>query len=391
MMQESATYKFFSIYNMLYIRKSSARIINLGYRPILMMLEYIKYEHIYKNMIEKYDYKKHYEETIEVDCDILTGIKIIYINDPVNCLRTLFERGKIDNNKIYGYHLITTKAAGKGHLECLKYARKNGCLWDSTCWNAAGNGHLDCLRYARENGCSWDEGTCSYAALNGHLDCLKYARENGCPWDEDTCENAAKNGHLECLKYARENRCPWDVWTCTLAALNGHLDCLEYLRSYKCDMCHACVRNTTYRDECECGGHYEAGCPWNENTCTYAAEEGHLNCLKYAHENGCSWNWGTCRDAAKGGHLDCLKYAHENGCEWNETTCHFAVLGGHLDCLKYARENGCPWDGRTCYNAASYGHLDCLKYAHENGCPYNKKKFPQYSSIEIKNYIETHM
>ena len=54
------------------------------------------------------------------------------------------------------------------------------------------------------------------AAFNGHLECLQYARENGCPWDlinedndddtvEHACSNAAFNGHLECLKYAHEN------------------------------------------------------------------------------------------------------------------------------------------------------------------------------------------
>jgi hypothetical protein len=60
-----------------------------------------------------------------------------------------------------------------------------------------------------ENGCPWNEETCSRAAKKGHLECLKYAHENGCPWSTDTCEYAATNGHLECLKYAHENGCPY--------------------------------------------------------------------------------------------------------------------------------------------------------------------------------------
>ena len=47
-------------------------------------------------------------------------------------------------------------------------------------------------------------------------------------------------------------------------------------------------------------------------------------------------------------------------------TCSNAAKNGHLECLKYAHENGCPWDGETCSNAAKNGHLECLKYAHEN-------------------------
>ena len=64
---------------------------------------------------------------------------------------------------------------------------------------------------------------------------------------------------------------------------------------------------------------HEKGCPWDEDTCSEAAEYGHLECLKYAHENGCPWDQWTCRQAARNGHLECLKYAHENGCPWMNT------------------------------------------------------------------------
>ena len=56
--------------------------------------------------------------------------------------------------------------------------------------------------------------------------------------------------------------------------------------------------------------------------------------------------WGdTCTAAAANGHLACLKYAHENGCPWNSTTCEAAAAAHHLTCLQYACENGCPWNG----------------------------------------------
>jgi hypothetical protein len=47
-------------------------------------------------------------------------------------------------------------------------------------------------------------------------------------------------------------------------------------------------------------------------------------------------------DAAKNGHLDCLKFAHENGCPWSENTTSYAARGGQLNCLKYSHENCCP-------------------------------------------------
>src|SRR2546427_226255 len=69
---------------------------------------------------------------------------------------------------------------------------------------------------------------CTYAAMNGHLEILKWARENGCKWETWTCAYAAKNGHLEVLKWARGNdcgqRCDWNSYTCANAAENGHLE-----------------------------------------------------------------------------------------------------------------------------------------------------------------------
>ena len=54
-------------------------------------------------------------------------------------------------------------------------------------------------------------------------------------------------------------------------------------------------------------------------------------------------------------------------------TCSYAAEGGHLECLKYAHEKGCPWDAKTCSEAAQRGHLECLKYAHEKGCPWDEE------------------
>ena len=36
---------------------------------------------------------------------------------------------------------------------------------------------------------------------------------------------------------------------------------------------------------------------------------------------------------------------------------------GHLECLKYAHEHGCPWDKDECIDAArAYAHTACLTY-----------------------------
>ena len=116
---------------------------------------------------------------------------------------------------------------------------------------------------------------------------------------------------------------------------------------------------------------HDKGCPWHNATCELAAENGELQCLKYAHVMGCPWVEVTCGTAAANGHLACLKYAHEHGCPWDERTCAGAAENGHLECLQYAHDKGCPWDESTCKVAADKGHLACLKYAHEHGCQWD--------------------
>jgi hypothetical protein len=109
---------------------------------------------------------------------------------------------------------------------------------------------------------------------------------------------------------------------------------------------------------------------WMSDVCYTAAEFGHLECLKYAHENGCGW-YGVCGRAATFGQLECLKYAHENGCELDDMVTYFAASTGHLNCLKYAVEHGCQLHVSTGVVAAKAGYLECLKYAHKNGCEWD--------------------
>jgi hypothetical protein len=43
-----------------------------------------------------------------------------------------------------------------------------------------------------------------------------------------------------------------------------------------------------------------------------------------------------------GGHLEVLQWARRHGCPWDEYTCTAAAEEGHLEVLRWARANGCP-------------------------------------------------
>ncbi len=131
----------------------------------------------------------------------------------------------------------------------------------------------------------------------------------------------------------------------TFAAQNGHLECLK----------------------CFFENGYEGQSPW---TTAYAARYGHLECLKYLRSpksgKPCPWDSWTTILAAEGGHLECLKYAHSNGCPMNSNTATRAAEEGHLECLKYIHSNGYTWNSDTAARASLNGHLECLEYIREN-------------------------
>jgi hypothetical protein len=68
-------------------------------------------------------------------------------------------------------------------------------------------------------------------------------------------------GHLALLQWARtvaDPPCPWDEDTCAYAATNGYLALLQWARTVA-----------------------DPPCPWAEDTCKEAVDEGHLDVVRW--------------------------------------------------------------------------------------------------------------
>ena len=185
---------------------------------------------------------------------------------------------------------------------------------------------ISTLEFAWENKSLWprwwsaDELFCSQVARTNKLELLKWAQEEKkCKWNKSTIEVAAFIGNLEMVKYCVANECPIDERACENAAENGHLEVLKYLRE-------------------------EAKAPWDSWTADRAALNGHLHILEYLFER---------------------KYD-----QFDEDACEFAAMKGHLDCLKYLRETAkAPWNARAVREAHEKNHPECLQYLLDNNCP----------------------
>lgn len=75
-------------------------------------------------------------------------------------------------------------------------------------------------------------------------------------------------------------------------------------------------------------------------------------------------------EAAALGNLNVLKHLRV----FSSTVLFFAANGGHLECVKWLIENGCPWDWDTCAGAVAGGNLDVVRYLHSQHCPWDKER-----------------
>ena len=130
------------------------------------------------------------------------------------------------------------EVAVRNKLEFLKWAREvKQCEWDEWTINeAVAMNNLEMLKYCFSNGCPCDEEkSCKEAAGRGHLDCLRFLFDKVEPSRETEKEAARKTaayGHLEIVKYFVEERNITDAVKIVLsagAAKFGRSDCLKYL------------------------------------------------------------------------------------------------------------------------------------------------------------------
>ncbi len=105
----------------------------------------------------------------------------------------------------------------------------------------------------------------------------------------------------------------------------------------------------------------------------YAALGGHISVLEWCAKNNYSLYIAT-HYAIQGGHLHILKWLQSNNIKFNvidNSLCNCAADNGHLEILKFLRGIGCPWNDTTYLYALDNGNKELVKWMEENGCPTN--------------------
>ncbi len=197
------------------------------------------------------------------------------------------------------------------------------------------------------------------------------------PKNKIIMEALAYRGDIKLLQKALDNSCEITYDTFTNAAENGHLETIKWLSEKYGDnrwgnrgLCYyACKNNCLHiLEQLHCENYEFDGTPFYT-----AAKYGNLEILIWAKKHGLYIGHNSYVYAGGNGHLDVVKWGIENDeyvPSWD--ACCEAAGNGQLEVLKWLRNYGCEWNPFTCTNAASEGQLECLKWAVENGCEWDE-------------------
>ena len=255
------------------------------------------------------------------------------------CFKTHFTEIEFSNDVKFLYGVNT---------ETRKLIKRSSRTWElKKTFKVNEMSSISTLEFAWEKKSLWpsrwkyESSFCSRVARTNKLELIKWAREEKkCEWDEYTITAAIKQGNMEMVKYCVTNECPIDEMARANAAENGHLEVLKYLRE-------------------------EVKWPWDLLTATWAAQNGHLHILEYLVERKYDeYDEYACSRAAENGNLYCLKYVREIAkAPRDSTAAQSADENGAYQCLQYLLDNNCPlppgWvyeDGELCdaYSESEY-------------------------------------
>lgn len=177
---------------------------------------------------------------------------------------------------------------------------------------------------------------------------------------------------LVCHKLNNDIKIKYKTHLCAYAAANGYLNLLEYAHKNKFKLSIDAYYLSLMVGSLECVKYTSQNIRGfiSQYNIALAAGSGSLECLQQIYNKSYVLYEASVMAAAAGS-LECLKYICKNNGEIGEWTCEAAAGAGSLKCLKYLYSKYCEWSPSTCAMAARANSIRCLRYAYENDCDWD--------------------
>lgn len=219
---------------------------------------------------------------------------------------------------------VIANAAYIGNIIILRRLHEVGCPWDekvlsaTTTWMDKKT-HLECFKYALKEGAPLSPKILYHAAMYNTLPILKAAIEAGCPLPpEDLVYTAARCGSLSCLKYLHKTN---EITNKHLQATVtfGHVKCLRYILEHT-DLYIDMTMEYSLNDV-KCYEYLRQRAADDPNVYQIdptrvmngAAINGRMKLVKHLRKNGVKWPPGLLMDVFEDGPFYMLNYMLANG------------------------------------------------------------------------------
>jgi len=218
---------------------------------------------------------------------------------------------------------VIANAASIGNVNILKRLHEAGCPWDEKVLSAVTSWydkkpHLECFKYALKEGAPLSPKILYNAAMYNTLPILKTAIEAGCPLPpEDLVYTAVRCGSLSCLKYLHKtNEITRKHLHATITF--GHVNCLKYILEHTDLDIDDVMENELNNVKCyeylrlrgAAGEVYQID---PVRVMNGAAVNGHKKLVKHLRESGVEWPSGLLMDVFEDGPFYMLTYMLNNG------------------------------------------------------------------------------
>lgn len=241
-------------------------------------------------------------------------------------------------------------------------------------------------------------GIFTEAAVGGHTHIMEHFYSSNWKFPRSLYISAAKGGHINVIQWLNKKDITgliktntfWydiqhpdaDIFEFGISSFDNDLD-LEYPYQFDEHIDDCSGKLSDADDEI---GIFE----FEEEMCKIAAEEGHLDLLKWLIDiEGYKSNKDLCSRASKGGHLHIIQWALLNKFELTISCYIRAMIGCHIHILDWLKENNCP-SGNTkladC--AACTGNFSILKWAIDSGFELTENAVMNASKFGHVNILE---
>lgn len=202
----------------------------------------------------------------------------------------------------------------KNDLESIiKSKNENEVDIDEVLLYTAKHSNLEIFRWAHLNGAKLTIEVMDTAAEFSDVSILIYIYENiPLLFTEDFLLVIVLRNRKDICKWVIDNRIPIKTSLVNCVARNGNLDMLQYIYNF----IHLLFAYNL------------------KFVCFYAAENGHLEILKWALTKNLHWGTSVTYVAAEKGHAEVLKWLLTNGCPWDDSIIKIAIKEKRTDIIE---------------------------------------------------------